>query len=151
EVRLHVGCIEPDASGQPARTRMIVGETLDVMVECVQRSRGEDSGLPQRAAQQVLALPRALDERGRAGEDRAGRAAEALREADGDGVGETRPVGGRTPGSDGRVEEPRAVQMHGRAALARSGRGRLELFQRPYAAARAAVRVLEDDDPAGPE
>ena len=62
-----------------------------------------------------------------------------------------RPVGGCAPGSDGRVEETGAVEVHGGAALPRSGGGRLELLQGPYAPAGAAVRVLEDDDPARPE
>src|SRR5437868_13666186 len=35
EVRLHFGCIEPDAFGEPAGTRVIAGQTLDVIVECV--------------------------------------------------------------------------------------------------------------------
>src|SRR5205814_7612314 len=151
EVRLHLGRVDPDPFGEPARARVIVGEALDVVVERVQRGRCEDPRLPERAAEQVLALPRTLDERRRAGEDRAGRAAEALREADSDGVREMRPVGRCAPGSDGRVEETGAVEVHGGATLPRSGGGRLEVLQGPYAPAGAAVRVLEDDDPARPE
>src|SRR5206468_7155298 len=58
-----------------------------VVVERVQHRGRGDAGLPQRAAEEELPLPRALDRLRRAGKDRPERAAEPLREADRDAVG----------------------------------------------------------------
>jgi hypothetical protein len=46
EVRLDLGNVDPEPFGESASARVIVGETVDVMVERVQRGSGEDSGLP---------------------------------------------------------------------------------------------------------
>ena len=91
EVRLDGRGVEPDPFGEPPRARVVVGEPLDVVVERVEHRGRGDARLAQRAAEEELPLPRALDRLRRAGEDRAERAAEPLREADRDGVGERSP------------------------------------------------------------
>src|SRR5437762_376162 len=78
----------------------------------------------------------------RPGEHRSERAAEPLREADRDRVGEAPPRRRREAGRDGRVEEPGAVEMHGGPALSGRGGGRAELVERPDPRTRAAVRIL---------
>ena len=45
---------------QRTRVRVIVGEPIDVVVERVERRRGEDAGLSHRAAEQLARRPRAL-------------------------------------------------------------------------------------------
>ena len=62
-----------------------------------------------------------------------------------------RPFRGREAGADGGVEEPRAVEVQLRAALVRGVDGGAELVERPDAPARAAMGVLEHDDPARAE
>ncbi len=119
EVRLH-GCgIDPDAFREPPRACVVVGQPLDVVVERVEHRGRGDARLPERAAEEELALPGALDRLGGAGEDRAERAAEPLREADRDGVGERSPGRRLDAGRDRGVEEPRAVEVDGGAAGAR--------------------------------
>ena len=148
EVRLR---FEPEGGGESRRARVILGEPVDVVVERVERRRGDDAGLAERAAEQVLALPRAFDQLGGAGERGTHRTAEPLREADGHRVGTPRPFRRRQAGTDGGVEEPRAVEMRDEPTLVRRVDRRLELVERPDAPAARAVRVLEHDDAARAE
>ena len=74
-------------SAEALRARVVVGEPLDVVVERVDAGRGDDPRLPHRAAEQVLLPRHAFAHRlARAGEERAERAAEPLRETERDGV-----------------------------------------------------------------
>ncbi len=134
---------EPDR--QPPRALVVVGEPLDVVVERVERRRGHDPRLAHRAAEAELLHPGALDQLGRAGEDGAERTAEPLREADRDRVGEAAVRGGRHAARDRRVEEPRAVEVHGEPELSRACRHRDQLVERPDLPPRAAVRVLHHE------
>ena len=68
-----------------------------------------------------------------AGEDRAERAAEPLREAQRDGVEEAADLVGAAAARDGRVGEAGAVEVHREAELARGVDDRLELLERPDA------------------
>src|SRR6476659_11146551 len=131
--------------------RVVIGEPLDVVVERVQHCGGGDAGLPQRTAEEELPLPGALYRLRRAGEDRAERAAEPLREADRDRVCERSPGRGLDAGSDRGVEETRAVEVDGGAAGPRRLDRRAELVERPDPAAGAAVRVLEHEHAARAE
>ena len=126
-----------------ARTGVVVGEPVDVVVERVDARRGHDPGLTHRAAEEVLLAPRALHQLARAREQRAERAAEPLRETERHGVEARGDLRGRDAERDRRVEEPRAVQVDGEAELARSGDDLLELAERPDAPARGVVGVLE--------
>ena len=131
---------------EPLRARVVLGEALDVVVERVEHRRRDDTGLAERAAEQELEVPGLLHLLLGAGEDRAHRAAEPLREADLDGVGEPAVLGGRDAGGDGGVEQARAVEMDGEAELAGGGDRRFELLERPDPPAGAPVRLLEHDD-----
>ena len=115
------------ALGEPASARVVVGQPLDVVVERVDAGSGDDPGLPHRATEEVLLAPRALHQLRRSREQRPERTAEALREAERDGVEAPADLRRRDARRDGRVEEPRAVEM-GREADARA---------RPAATARA--------------
>ena len=91
EVRLHLLEIDrqPRAVprlGQPPRPRVVVGQAVDVVVEGVDACRRDDARLPHGAAEQVLLTPGPLHQRARSGQHGPERAAEALREADRDGV-----------------------------------------------------------------
>ncbi len=141
EVRLHPLEVDREARlherfGEPSRAGVVVREALDVVVERVDASRGDDPGLAHRAAEEVLLPPGALDQLPRAREQGAEWAAEAFREAERDRV---------EAGSDRRrldaersrgVEQPGAVEMHGQPELARGGDDVLELRERPDAPAR---------------
>ena len=65
------------------------------MVERVEHRGRDDARLAHRAAEEELAAPGLLHPLRRAGEERAERAAEPLREAERDGVGEPADLGGR--------------------------------------------------------
>src|SRR5438445_2369252 len=96
---------------QPPRVGVIVGQTLDVMPERVDAAGGDDAGLAHGAAHLLLAAPRLVDERARAGHGRADGRAEALGEIDPRRVERRRVVaGGHTAGHDG-VHEPCPVEM----------------------------------------
>ena len=147
-IRLDLDWIDPDPFRESPRSCVIVGKTIDVMVERVRGGRREDARLPQRAAEKVLALPGALDQRRGARENGTRGAAEAFRKADGDRIGEARPLRRRETRGNRCVEETCAVEVHRSAALARGiDRGAI-LVHRPHAAAGTAMGVLEHDDPA---
>src|SRR5207248_1081276 len=87
----------------------------------------------------VAAAPRALDELRRAADHGADGCGQALRDAEGDGIDRTREIRRGTSQRDGRVEEPRAVEMHGHTGLVGDGGHRGRLLGR---AARAAVTIV---------
>src|SRR5437870_2223675 len=59
EVRLR---LEAERLGEPPRAGVVVGQSLDVMLERVERGRGDDARLAHGAAEEVFPLPGALDE-----------------------------------------------------------------------------------------
>ncbi len=148
EVRLHLreGDREPargPALGEPAGSRVVVGEALDVVLERVEAAGGDDPGLPHRPAEAVLGDPRARHQLARAGDQRPERAAEPLGEAERHGVEEAPELGGGDPGCNRGVRDPGAVEVDAESELARGRDGRAELRQRPDRAARAVVGVFE--------
>ncbi len=84
-IRLCRGEIDDDAlaAGKPfgdqPRVGVIIGETFHVSFQSVQTRGCEDADLAHRAARHSPVAQGALDERARAGEQRAARCAEALR------------------------------------------------------------------------
>src|SRR4029078_3502182 len=97
EVRLHL--IEVDrqpgrmpALRQPVRASVILGQAVDVVLECIHTARCDDPGPADRPAEQVLLSPCPLDRLRRAGEQRSERAAQALRETERDGVEHARDL-----------------------------------------------------------
>ena len=152
EVRLDLLEVDRDARlvqplAEAAGAGVVLGQPLDVVVEGVDARGGDDPGLAHRAAELVLVAPRAQHPLRRPRDDRAERAAEPLREADRDRVGVARDRGRLIAARDGGIEEPRAVEMERELELpARLGH-RLDLGERPHAATRGVVRVLDRDDP----
>ena len=132
------------ASREPSRAGVIVGEPLDVVIERVDARRRDDPRLAHRAAEEVLFAPGALDHR----------SAEPASSAP---SGQPRPferqivtvskraaiAAGRHALRDSSVDEARTVEVHGEPHLARRARDRVELVERPDAPARAVVGVLE--------
>jgi hypothetical protein len=102
EVRLHELEVDRQARRHPARpppprAGMVVSEPVDVVLERVHPRGRDDPGLPHRAAKPVLLDARAVHQLRGAGDQRAERAAEPLREAERDGVERPRDLGGGTP------------------------------------------------------
>ena len=79
----------------------------------------------------------------RAGDQRAERAAEPLREAERHGVESARELRHGDAGGDGRVHEPCTVEVHAHPELPPGRDDRLELVRRPHRAAGRVVGVLE--------
>ena len=109
-------------SAERARAGVVVGETLDVVVERVDAGRGDDPRLAHRAAEEVLLAPGALDELLGACQERSERAAEPLRQAERDGVEAGGDLGRRDALRRRGVQEAGAVEVHGEPELA--GRSR---------------------------
>src|SRR6267378_827739 len=154
DVRLDARGIQANAGqpreplGQPPRVGVIVGQTLDVMPERVDAARGDDAGLAHGAAHLLLAAPRLVDERARAGHGRADRRAEALGEIDPRRVERRREVaGGHAAGDDG-VHEPRPVEMRRQPVPARRRRDLVDARERPHRAAAEIARLLHPQEPA---
>ena len=124
---------------------MVDGEQLDVVVERVERRRGDDPGLSHRAAEEELLAPGDLHQVGRPGEHGAERAAEPLREAERDGVDARADRCRRNAERDGGVHQPRTVHVHADAGGPGDGDDGVELGERPHAPARDVVRVLDDE------
>ena len=105
-------------SREPPRARVVVGEPVDVVIERVDAGRRDDPRLAHRAAEEVLE-PRAPRHQLREpGDERAERAAEALREAERDRVEAARRSRRRDPERDGGVQQPRAVEVEAQVELA---------------------------------
>ena len=152
EVRLDLVRVDRQARSrhavcEPLRPRVVVRETCDVVVECVEHGSRDDAGLPQRAAEQELERPRSADRSLRSGEDRSERTAEPFREAQRHRVGERAVAGRGDAGGNRGIQQSCAVQVDGQPELVRRVRDRRQLVEGPHTAARAAVRVLEHDDP----
>src|SRR4051812_44326024 len=68
DVGLRLGRVQLDAvdlreaASEQLRVRMIFRESIDVMLERIDTSGGDDARLPHRAAEDVLESPRSLDE-----------------------------------------------------------------------------------------
>ena len=97
--------------GQRAGVGVVLGQPLDVVVERVQRARGHDPRLAQRAAEHLLVAPRLVDQLRRAGQAGAQRRAQALGEVDPRGVEAGGILGGGHARGDDGVHQPRAVHV----------------------------------------
>ncbi|HTU79805.1 MAG TPA: hypothetical protein VMF09_13705 [Solirubrobacteraceae bacterium] len=128
-----------------ARVVVVFGQALDVVLERIQAARGEDARLAQRAAQHLLPAPRLADQLARAGEHRAHRRAEALREVDPGGVEAAGAVARGHAGREDGVEQPRAVEVRPQAVSP----GGLEHLEdrpaRPHPAAAEIGGLLDRD------
>jgi hypothetical protein len=125
---------------------VVLGQPVDVVIERVHAGGRHDPGLPHGAAELVLEASRPHHALRRARDDRAERAAEPLREADRDRL---RVSGDRRrlhPARNRGVEQPRAVQVQTQVELAAGLGHRLDLSERPDAASRGVVRVLDRHD-----
>ena len=151
EVRLDAVGIDGEARLGEARARaaargVVVGEPLDVVVERVDAGRRDDPRLAHRAAEEVLQPPRLSHHLGRAGEQRAERAAEALREAERDGV-EAAPISAAsTPLAIAAFRSRAPSRWTREAELAREAARLVDLLERPDPPAARVVRVLDPDD-----
>ena len=137
------GLGEPER--QPPGAPVVVGEPVDVVVERVQAGGRDDPRLAHRAAEQVLQPPRVAHHLVTAGEHRAERAAEPLREAERDRVEARADLLDLDPERHRRVQEPRAVEMEAEVELECERVQLADLLQRPDPAAARVVRVLDPE------
>src|SRR6202011_4869495 len=125
---------------------MVLGESIDHFSERQQAGCCQHPGLAHPAAQHLAHAAGALDEVSRPGQHGADRCAEPFRKTEHhrvDGGGQFVDV---DPLRHGGVEDPRAVQMHGKAGLVRDvtqGGGLRRAQARPTF---AVVRVLETEE-----
>src|SRR5439155_27267411 len=103
--------------GEASRSVVVLGESLDVVLERVDAGGRDDPGLPHRAAEQMLEPARSRHQLPGAGHERAERAAETLRETERDGVEGTADRHRRHTGRDRSIHEPRAVEVTTQAEL----------------------------------
>src|SRR5262249_10282425 len=96
-----------------------------------------------RSSEAVLLDPRAVHQLVRAGDQRAERTPEALREAQRRSVEPTSELGRGNLRRDGCVHQPRSVQVRTKTELVRDVDDLAELVQRPARAAGRVVRVLD--------
>src|SRR5437879_13090526 len=97
---------------------MIVGDPVDVVVQRVQRGGGDDPRLAHRASEEVLATSSVRHQLRGTGDQRSERTAEALREAERDGVETASDARRLDSARDRGVDEARTVQMHDEVVLA---------------------------------
>ena len=137
--------------GEAARVGVVLGEARDVVLERVEAGGGEDAGLAHAAAEHLATPVRRVDERLGAGDERADRRAEPLRQADAHGVERRGQLGERHPGGDVRVPQAGAVEVQGELVGARDLGDLEDVALREDAAAAAVVRVLDGDERGGRE
>ena len=154
EVRLDVlrarraGPRRASPSASLLRPRVVVREPVDVVVERVDARRGDDPGLAHRAAEEVLLAARLGHPLGGARDERAERAAEALREAERDRVDVAAPISaGGTPSATAAFMSRAPSRWNARPSSRQVCGDGLELVERPDPAARRVVRVLDRDEP----
>ena len=151
EVRLHLLEVDRQARlgetlSEPTRAGVVLGEAVDVVLERVDTSRGDDPRLAHRAAEEVLHSPCLGHPLPRPSDERAQRAAQSLGEAEGHSVELSPEVGRSQAGGDARVHEPRAVQVDVQPVASRLGHDDAKVVERPDAPPAPVVRVLEAED-----
>src|SRR5205807_2387005 len=99
-----------------------------------------------RASEEVLATSSVRHQLRGTGDQRSERTAEALREAERHGVETASDARRLDSARDRGVDEARTVQMHGEVVLAARRDDRVDLVERPEAAAGAVMGVLHRDD-----
>ncbi len=117
-----------------------------MVLERVDAGRGDDAGLPHRAAEEVLRAAGGGHQLRRARDERAERAAEPLREAERDDVDAAPDLRRRDAERRGGVDDAGAVEVDAQVELAGGLDDGVDLGERPHAAARGVVGVLDRDD-----
>ena len=142
-LRQHVQAERAQTVGQHTRVLVVLGQPLDVVVERVEASGRQHSGLPHRPAQHLLPAPGLLDQLARAAQHRAHRRSEPLGEVEPGGVEAGGVVGGRHTCGHDRVQEPGAVEMGPHPMAARHVLHGLDLLERPHPAAAHVGGLLD--------
>ena len=118
-----------------------------MVVERVDARGRDDSGLPHRAAEEVLEATGARHRLLGAGEERAERAAETLGEAERHRVEAPADRRRLLPAPDRGIEQPGAVEVEAEVELVADRAQLVDLGERPDPPAGGVVRVLDPDDP----
>ena len=126
---------------------MIDGESLDVVLHRIHRSRRDDARLTQCSAEQLADAASFADVLAIADEDRTHRTAQALRETDRDRVEVLSDLGCCTAQRDASIEQPRAVQMRLQSVVVSPTANARELIERPRSATSDVRRVLQTKQP----
>src|SRR5579864_7129274 len=110
---------------------MVLLQANYIVLECVKSRSSEVACLPH-AAPHHLAVPMCLgDEFTGSDEERAGRGAQSLREADGDRVEQPAVIARRLVAGYERIEEARAIEVHGNIVFPADRANALDLPQLP--------------------
>ena len=100
---------------------MVGTEPVDVVFKRIEARRGDVAGLAHSAAHQLAQPVRPADVFATAEEERAGRRAEAFRQADRDGVENGAMILRSLASCHERVPQPRAIQVKGEAEVIAGG------------------------------
>src|SRR5699024_12019181 len=98
--------------GEQARVRVIVGESVDIVIERVRPRRGENTGLTPARAEALTPLPRFGDPLARPDHERADESAEPLRQTDREHIGDVAVLAQRYAARDVRDPDPRSIHVH---------------------------------------
>src|SRR3954447_7037543 len=110
---------------------VILRQALDMMLQGIDASCGDDPGLPHGAPEALLVAPGLLDELARAGQDRSHWGSQTFAEIQPDGVECRGKAMGRRSAGHNRVQHSRAVHMGHQPCLVRRAADRLDLLDRP--------------------
>ncbi len=153
DIGLHRGEVELDTP-QPGKTfrqqprvGMVLGKPVEIMVERLEPGGGEDARLSHRATKHPAGAMGPRDVVGAARKNTADRAAQPLRQRDRDQIKGCGEFGEAMPGSDRRIEQPRAVEVAPDAEILRRRADGDGVLLREDDAAAAVVGVLDRDQP----
>ncbi|KGC39405.1 hypothetical protein DO73_3775 [Burkholderia pseudomallei] len=135
--------------GEARRAAVIVREPRDHRAQRDEPGGRHDAGLPRAAAEQLPIALHAIDQGGAAAHHRAVRRGEALRQAELDRIDVRDDLGRRRAEARLRVEQTRAVHVHGEPVLVGERAHAPQVVERQHAAAGEAMRILERDHRGG--
>ena len=128
-----------DALGQHPGVFVVDREPFVMMIQGVDRRRGEHAGLSHAAPEHLSETTRSCDQIRGAHESAPDGGAESLGEADVDGVGRSGELVERVASGDAGVEEPRAVDVDVEFAFPTDGGDGFEAVEGPHRTAAPVV------------
>ncbi len=102
---------ETHGLSENASVGMVIGEAVDMVLQSVKRTGGDDAGLTHASAECFAVTAGSTDEVCWTTKRRADRGPQPLRKADADGVEVTGPIGGGNTRGDHSVEEAHSIKV----------------------------------------
>ena len=131
------------ALGKCLGVLVIVDQAIDVVLERIDRPRGDDAGLAHSTTKLMFPAPSPFDKSPRPSQGSPNRCAQALAEIDPDRINLGGIVCRRDAGADHRIEQARPIHVGGQSVLSRHCTDLCQGLERPYGAS-AQVRCLFD-------